>query len=153
MNPLPFVRNTRLLRKRLSKFNGNYGEVGFYYLYYLPEILVMLPDLKVVVLRRKYTDWLKSFRNHIKNDSNFFKNGGWKRSYPVYGNNIEYSMWRFYHEYYIRVNSMKKLNDRIKVFNTESLNSVSGLNKIYDHLEIPKENRVYKFHHDNVTTY
>jgi len=149
---LPYIQDYGLLNDRIKDFTKNYGEVGFYYLYYLPEMLSAVPDLKVVVLKRDYGSWLKSFTHFTGGDFNITEE--WVESYPPYHKDrTEHSIWRFYHEYYIRVDALKKLTKNIKVFNMECLNSVKGLNKIYNHIGVPKDRRVYTFIHSNATTY
>lgn len=42
MSGLPYIQDYDLLKDRIKNFTKNYGEVGFYYLYYLPEMLSAL---------------------------------------------------------------------------------------------------------------
>ncbi len=152
MRPLPYIQDYDLLNNRIKNFTKNYGEVGFYYLYYLPEMLSAIPNLKVVVLKRGYSSWLKSFT--LFTGGNFKITGKYKNCYPPYHKKrTEHEMWRFYHEYYIRVYALKKLTKNIEVFDMDCLNSVEGLDKIYSHIGVPKNKRIYKFIHDNATTY
>ncbi len=152
MSGLPYIQDYDLLKDRIKNFTKNYGEVGFYYLYYLPEMLSAILNLKVVVLKRDYGSWLKSFTFFTGGDFNIL--GEIAESYPPYHKKkTEHEMWRFYHEYYIRVDALKKLTKRIGVFDMDCLNSVKGLDKIYKHIGVPKNKRIYNFIHDNATAY
>lgn len=158
--------NVHLVKEKIRVFQNkqnSYGEIGMFFLPYVITFLAEIPELKVVVLKRKRVKTINtvvresvytnpfSLNRHNKDGEHpwEYSPGDWGLSYPKYiytdEKDIKESTTIFYDSYYHQAKELRRLfPNRIRVFNTECLNSQKGRQKIFDFLKLPKENRIWE---------
>ena len=152
---LPYVFDVDKVESTIKRLNSkqNYGEIAFWFLPYVASLLARINDLKVICLKRNIDNTYRSFLKHLGNKNPWSTDLGeiyepdpvWDDCYPKYGKyNIKESVYRFYREYYYCVESLQTITDRVKIFDTERLNSRDGQDSIFEFLSIPVQDRVYK---------
>ena len=153
---LPYVYDRGRIDDVLKRFRENYGEVGFYYLPYIPNFIQAFPDIKIICLQRDiestYLSYVNtSLANHpwaLDIEGFFDPNPIWDECYPKYGSHRDWefkpAFYRFWYDYYHRAGVYEKLWTNFKIFPMEALNSRKGQKAIFDFIGIPKVNRVYK---------
>ena len=149
-------RGAELLQFRLFQITHqlhNYnivGDSGSYYLPYLEYIVKTFQDsdkydLKIIVLKRKKEKVVNSFKTKFKKQQNnplqdhSGEKNEWDASFPKYSNfwTLTETIEKYYDDYYkIAEKLTKKHPEKIKIFNTEVLNSEKELKLLFDYLKI-----------------
>ena len=123
--------------KHFKNVRGDYGEIAFYFLPYIPKLLEEIPGLKVICLKRNLSDTVRSFINTIEQDTNpWHGNTKWSKCYPRYDGDLNSCIHEWYRTYYELAESLEKLTPNFRIFNTESLNSHAGQGEIFKFLGI-----------------
>jgi hypothetical protein len=108
------------------------GDVAFYWLPYVHDILEIYPNAKFVVLKRdrqavidSYMKWTPT-RNHWKNHMGIeWIECPWDNCFPTYSLDLtkEEAIGKYWDDYYIRVDILKRIYpDHLLIFPTEHLN-------------------------------
>lgn len=143
---LPWQYDRDKIASRVRHFQnkeGNYGEVAFYFLKYIPKMLSEIPELKVICLKRDMKQTIASFHKTIIGNP-FSNKSGCGKCYPYYREDLDSCLHEYYRTYYEMAESFEcLLPDRFRIFDTETLNSLKGQDKIYDFVGIDKPNRNY----------
>lgn len=150
---LPWQYDRDAVASKIKHFNnvrGDYGEIAFYFLPYIPKLMADIPNLKVICLQRNLEDTVKSFINTIRTDTNPWHSGEWSKCYPRYDGDLNSCIHEWWRTYYEIATSYAKLFDNFLLIDTEALNSRKGQKQIFDFLEL----QVYNYKDDcryNVT--
>jgi hypothetical protein len=149
-------RPAELLQFRLFQMthqSHNYDIVGDSGSYYLPYIKFIIEafednnnfDLKIIVLKRDMKNTVDSFKtkftrqnNNPLQNHNGAKNE-WDDSFPKYSNfwTLGEAIEKYYIDFYKAAEEIALEHPGIvKIFNTEVLNSESGLSQLFKHLNI-----------------
>lgn len=124
-------------RARLQEFLGRVcsreesfvGDISFYLLPYVNDIVDLIPDSKFIVLQRDKEETVRSYvkktegRNHwVTHDGTQWRNDHWDKCYPKYlVGNKEEAIGKYYDEYYSKCQEIK--NENFFFMNTSDLNS------------------------------
>ena len=116
------------------------GDVAFYWLSYVHEIIQCTPHVKFVVLKRDRQAVIDSFmkwtptRNHWKNHMGLeWIECPWDKCFPTYSNKLtkEEAIGEYWDKYYKRIDILMRIYpDQFIIFQTEDLNDeekVQGL--------------------------
>lgn len=138
---LPWQYNRDAIASKIKHFNsvrGDYGEIAFYFLPYVPKMMADILDLKVICLRRKMEDTVRSFKNTIVDGENPWRETkGWGKCYPKYNDDLNECIHEWWRTYYEIAEAYNKLFDNFLLLETEELNSHNGQKKIFDFLRLP----------------
>lgn len=125
----------------------NHFEVAFYFLYYIPYIYKMFPNIKIACLKRDREETYHSFvtklgKNHHwsnKKDwgnSTYDINSKWDVCFPNYELPREDAIYKYYDDYYNRIDILSKYYP-IKTFDMHSvLNTESGQVELFEYFNI-----------------
>jgi len=156
--------NRELLKTRIEDFDKRegqlIGDVAHPYINYVEALIRYYKNIKFIVLKRDKEQTIQSFirktsprglppKAHFKRD-NFYV---FDKCFPLWPHlETEEAYRKYWDVYYKQIEDLESIYpDKIKTFNTDVLNKREGLNQIYDFLEIPKQNRVYKIFKENKT--
>lgn len=125
------------------------GDVAFYYLPYIDDIIQLIPSAKFICLKRTRQSVIKSFMEKTSNNY-------WYQGYkPTSNSTIIYNIWnpcfpkypisnhhdaigRYWDEYYETIEQLiKRYPDNIKLFETKDLNNQTEINNLLLWLEYP----------------
>ncbi|MGO8744447.1 MAG: hypothetical protein ACLQNE_00525 [Thermoguttaceae bacterium] len=126
------------------------GDVAFYYLPYVEHILSLAPETRFVCLKRErkptvdsYLVWTRRRNHWTEHDGTKWKLDDWDRCYPKYpmGSKRE-AVDRYWDEYYDRAGLLESAHPRsFRVFPTESLNTATGQQEMFEFLGLPGDAR------------
>lgn len=151
--PLSWDKNLNELDERLKYIieNNLDGDIGFYYLPYVDDILLRFKNVKFIVLKRDKESTIKSYIKWVGNRNHWMMHDGtiwdidnkWDRAYPKYVSKTrEEALSNYYTEYYEICNKYEKIYNNFKVFNTEDLNDHEKVNYILNFLGVENKNIV-----------
>ena len=146
--------DTMLVReiKELDKDFVLYGDVAFAWLPYIPYIWRLKPEAKVVCLKRKKEDtvksWLKTPYNHWQvHDGTKYPYGYWSRAFPKFdpSSNREKAVENYWNMYYERAEVLQFTNPyNFRIFDLNVLNSLEGQKSLLNFVGIEEENHLYQ---------
>lgn len=153
-------------RKGKNKDITHVGDVAFYWLYCLEDVVDMWSHkVKILFLKRDRTETVESYmdytgkRHHWQEHSGdyWIKDSTWYREFPKFevSSDLEkeeqkrQSLFKYYDFYYEKVDDILDKQDQIdnfdaELFPMEKLNSKEGQKDIFDFYEIPEKNRRYR---------
>lgn len=154
---VPWIFNKKIIDNKLeillNKNKKYVGDVSSSYLNYVEYILKKVPSARFVVLKRNREEVITSFMKNTKwLNVNFWKSpkkqkfGLVKEYYemhPKYDlDSKEEALGKYWDDYYNQVDVLiKKYPSNVKLFNTASLNSKEGIEKILSFCKIEKGDR------------
>jgi hypothetical protein len=156
---LPYVYDREEIDRAIKRFKeyGNYGEVGFYYLPYIPNFIASFPDIRIICLKRDVDKTVQSYMKNMGDThpwvydikGKYLPDLRFGHCFPKYGTcekwTITASFYRFWNDYYHRARAYEKVfPNNFKIFSINALNSRKGQQSIFDFIGIPEEDRVYK---------
>lgn len=164
---LPYEQDYQKLENKLQyigdrcRRNKVYGDVSFYYLWYAEYLLFQYDDLKILCVERNNEDVVNSYykkvtkkvphsteplyKNFWQDDNGRYKSD-WDKAYPKFSRKyILREAIEKYCEFYKKWcrEIVEKYSDRFFIFDVEVMNSITGQDKIYEFLCIPKDDRKY----------
>lgn len=158
---LPFDKDEEMLDKKLSTLRRKgrnsrsniYGDIGHYYLWYIDQLIDRLPNIKIICLYRERSEvvqsyWIKvhkrssnqeplygkMYKNFWQDDPNRYTSD-WDKAFPKFGlpYDIKEVVGQYHDFYYGMVHQyIDKYPDHIRIFDIDCLNSVNGLEKIFN---------------------
>lgn len=138
------------LNKLLSRKEKYVGDVASYYLPYLEYIIGEYKFTKSIVLKRPKSEVVKSFilKTRKFKDSHWSKNrieeeNQWSKIFLKYDlDDKEKAIGRYWEDYYSEAEKLiSKYPGKIRLFNTEDLNSDYKVKQILDFCEIGKKDQ------------
>ncbi len=150
---LPWYGQPDIAISKLKKFLNDtdkcyVGDVGFYWLPYVEEVISVFPKTKFICLKRNKQDTINSYlkktegRNHwINHDGKFWrKDYIWDRCFPKYNvKTKEEALSLYWDEYYSKAYKLQlSYPNNFKIFDIEVLNSSEKFFEVLDFLEIPR---------------
>ena len=126
------------------------GDVAFYYLPYVRQILALKPDARFICLKRDRQATVDSYvvkaeqRNHwVQHDGSRWKLDKWDHCYPKYAAcDLAEAIGRYWDDYYRRAAALESdFPLALRIFSMESLNSAAGQHAIFDFLGLPEDTR------------
>lgn len=145
---LPWRGGEAQLHKWLTElegYTGNtrwYGDIGPYFLPYLPEILKFDPEARVICLERNKSEVIKSFLRKTAGRNHWYKHGGigwtedpeWDPSFPHYAEPDKSRALGLYWDYYHSTAAEYRalFPDNFLFLPTLALNKTSGRLKILE---------------------
>jgi len=160
---LPYVVDVQLFVDKMTnnydKYKNNYKYLtfdGFYYCWYLDEILEMFPDTRICCLIRDKSEVVESYFNKVTKrcpdghfaHKNFWDNTDRARSYSdfdlCYPNYPKQKTLKdyislYYDDYYNIVNDfIRQYPKNIRLFHIDTLNKESKLKKLFNYMKINK---------------
>jgi len=149
---LPWDKDLSLLHANLDKIlNQNQsivGDVAFYYLPYVEEIIKAYPYAKFICLKRQKIATVNSYmaktkqRNHWQirtSSSKWNRDSAWDPCFPKYNaKNKEEAISMYWDEYYTEAERLQKIYpDKFSIFYMNQLNSEEKLREIRNFIGIP----------------
>jgi len=116
------------IENKKTKFRG---DVAFWYLPYVEDLIKIYPDIKFVVIERdkeevieSYLNWVKSPRNHwSKKPPEPYQKCKWDKCYPKFAGDKRIALTKYINYYKSEVNRLSQLyRDKFKVINMTDLN-------------------------------
>jgi len=116
-----------------------FGDVGIFYLNYIPVFINSYPTMRIVALKRDKKSTVVSYMRKMKSDPqwpfNHFssKDSGhiWWKAYPNYDLPVTQALPRFYDEYYDRLAEyMRAYPNNVRLWPTAALNTKEGVKDI-----------------------
>ena len=136
-----------------------FGDAGSSYLPHLKEVLSAAPQAKIVCLQRPLDEVVPKFKTHLSRDYpckvnhwSFSLEGNatwdpyWSRCYPKYDlPEVDDCLLRYCQQYYQLAEAFQKNHPaNVKMIDPANcLDTYSGLQALFDFLEIPEVNRQY----------
>lgn len=111
------------------------GDVGYYWINYIPFIVSAIHDVRFVCLKRDMNETIKSFIN-VPVSTYFVENisenpRAW--AFPKYDLPYELAIEQYYDEYYEMAEKFEKLYPKLfRIFPMDKLNSKEGQKEILD---------------------
>lgn len=136
----PKISNVILHFRKEGTTKKFFGDVSFYYLNYLEEILREFPDAKIVSIKRdpdstvaSYMKWTEG-RNHWKEHTGIrWRKCVWDDCYPKYELDKKESIQQYWKDYYLKVDELsKKYPSNFFHLNMEDLNSEKRVEDLLD---------------------
>jgi len=159
---LPWEIDNVLASNRIKHFNSHdkIGDIASYYLPYVEMMFEEIEDLKVICLKRKKKDTVKSYmakmdntdppRNHwADHDGEIWTSDSrYDPVYPNYDLGLDLKPRAYkrelirthWEEYYEKANFLSEHYRNFEIFDLESLNSKQGQENIFEFLEIEDPN-------------
>lgn len=148
--------------KKLSEESNFCGDVGLYFIQYVLIILKKYPNTKFICLKREKNLVLRSFmkktrgRNHWMERIPWYQTRDvvWDKIFPRFNvSNKKEAIGLYWDIYYLTASDFeKRFPENFRIFPTEFLNSISGMNEILDFAGIPASGRVLERKHENKNT-
>jgi len=144
--PMPWNRNPPEAQsemfKRLFMHEGEYiGDVGYYWINYVEDMLHVRPDAKFICLERDRQEVIESMWDYTRG-LNTHPTNDWFMMYPRYDTDRKSAiglMWDDYKE--IAQSWQQTRPESFKVFPVETLNTVPGVTTILDFARFPESDR------------
>lgn len=144
---LPWKFDRTLIQQKIESLlesdRAIVGDVALYYLPYVPFIAKNYDNVDFICLKRDKTETIESFFNWVKGnpwskESDLFdENTYFFDSYPKYDtSDKKAAISQYWDEYYQLAEEYEKRYNFFKVFNTQDLNTQSGVTSILEFLEI-----------------
>ena len=111
------------------------GDVGWYWLNYIPFIVGYMQNVKIVCLQRDRDDTINSFRKRRSSGPILFgPDSENDPGFPSYDNTTaDESVGLYYDEYYTQSENLEKLYPKwFRIFSIENLNTEEGQKEILD---------------------
>lgn len=135
------------------------GDVAFYYLPYVEQILGLVPSAKFVCLKRDRKATVHSFVTRTRHKNHWTQHDGakwrldaWDRCFPKYpvGDKAQ-AIGMYWDDYYCRAAALETAYPTaFRVFSMDVLNADEGQNALFDFLGIsPRARRVILDVHEN----
>ena len=130
------------------------GEVAFYYLNYVEDIIKIYPEVKFPCIKREKNDTVKSYLNKMKvkksnsllrrlfkkkrQRNHFIQHDGvkwdhdtiWDKCFPkLKAESLEEAIGLYWEHYYQKVEALAQKYGQVKVFDLDDLNTASGQEK------------------------
>ena len=145
-----FGKITESFDQLISSGSPLVGDVAFYYLPYVEQILFRFPTARFVCLERDRDETVNSYLKKTKGRNHWMRHNGrqwradiWDQSYPKFEASSKRDALVCYWEAYAtearRLESLFPTSFRI--FPTDTLNSEAGQDSVLAFLEIPAEQR------------
>lgn len=156
---LPWQVDQDKLRNRINLFQDRtkYGDVAYYYLPYIEDMIRKVDDLVVVCLKRNKEDTVNSFmakvsyyrdkpKNHWEehDGERWYKDDKFDPTFP----NIKapsdlpqeeyrrYQISRYWEEYYQWAENMAEIHNNFRVFDIDVLNDRAKQEELFDYIGI-----------------
>ncbi len=152
-------------KNKLKNFSGesNFcGDVGSYFIQYVSAVLQKYPNAKFVCLKREKDQVIRSFMKKTRGRNHWMERIPWYQARDIIWDKIfprfdvsskKEAIALYWNIYYVMASDFeKRFPENFKVFPTEFLNSVSGMNEILDFAGIPASGRVLDKKHENKNT-
>lgn len=121
------------------------GDVAFYWLPYLHEMLSSFPGLKVICLKRDRDETIASYMKKTRGRNHWMPHDGsqwrldptWDPCYPKYpdAQTKEEAIGRYWDDYYRTAERWAQhWPDQVRIFDMDVLNSEEGQDQIFDFL-------------------
>lgn len=139
---LPFKKDFRLLNQHLK----GQGAVALYFTHYIPNILHLYPDAKIVCLKRDKDKTVKGFLKGANNFNHFndVVTHSFDVCFPDFGTSMEEGLGLWWDWVYKFVESYEILfPDNVKVFDISVLDTKEGQDRIFDFVDRSLEERRY----------
>lgn len=126
------------------------GDVGFYYLPYVEQILELAASTRFVCLKRDRQATVHSYltktrhKNHwIQHDGTEWRFDAWDRCYPKYAvTDKAEAIGMYWDEYYSRAAALESAHpEAFRVYDMDVLNTPEGQNALFDFIGIPQRVR------------
>lgn len=161
---LPWKFDREILKKKIEIFKQRegqiVGDVAHPYINYVEALMREFYNIKFVVLKRDREQTAQSFirktspgsrppKPHFASDNTYI----FDKCFPLWPHLETTEAYRKYWDlYYSKIKELEtKYPEKIKTFHTTALNKRETIDQIYDFLEIPKQERVYKIFKENKT--
>lgn len=155
---LPWYRDCAKAYSSIIQIYQNEAEylcdVGFYWINYVDEIVALVPDAKLICLKRDKTKTVESFdgRTPYNNywtdvscaywDWKLWEISGLNAMFPSYNLPKKEAIGKYWEEYYVKAEAYEKLYPKnFKIFSIENLNSENGQDLILEFIGIQKHRR------------
>ena len=149
---LPWNVDSVLLEVRIDYFkaNNNVGDVAFYYLPYLEDLLDNVNGLKVICLKRDREETVESYMKKTRGRNHWLDHEGekwekdpvWDKCYPNYNfESKERAIREYWHEYYDYTEYLSDIYpERVKVYSLDVLNNEEVQKKMFDFIGVDEPN-------------
>ena len=148
--------------KQVSGDNIFYGDVGSYFIQYVCDILKKYPTTRFICLKREKELVVQSFMKKTRGRNHWMERIPWYQARDIIWDKIfprfdvsskKEAIALYWNIYYVMASDFeKRFPENFKVFPTEFLNSVSGMNEILDFAGIHASGRVLDKKHENKNT-
>jgi hypothetical protein len=129
------VRWLRMLEKRFAPFEY-FGDVGFYFLPYVEDILSEWSSARFVVMKRDRAETVASYERKTEGRNHWMEHDGvqwrldprWDPAYPTYpAANKREALERYWDEYYQRASELAVRHpEAVRIFDVSALNTPNG---------------------------
>ncbi|KKN52251.1 hypothetical protein LCGC14_0614710 [marine sediment metagenome] len=118
------------------------GDVGYYWLNHVERMLQAASNTKFICLKRKRQEVIESMWAFSRG-LNVHPIKEWYRMYPRYDTDRKTAIGLMWDDYYIISERLQEKHPgQFRIWDTDALNSKTGVEAILDFVEIPKENQV-----------
>jgi hypothetical protein len=126
------------------------GDVGFYYLPYVEQILAIVPNASFICLKRDRKATVDSYLTKTPRKNHWTQHNGvewrfdaWDRCYPKYAaDDKAEAIGLYWDDYYHRAAALETAHPAaFRVFSTESLNTAPGQQAVFDFIGLPARAR------------
>jgi len=165
-------RNSPLKRLQDLSEVSCIGDVGFYYLNYVEQIIPEFTNVKFPCLRRNKTETIRSFINKMKINSTgiaklkqlafrlpkyrnhwvdhsgekWLADAKWDKCYPTFEvDSLEQALSLYWHFYYSEAERLSKKYQQVRIFDVSQLNTSKGQKEILEFCGFSKY-KVIKVH-------
>lgn len=155
---LPWNKDEMLLADRVEMFKGRekFGDVAFFYINYLEELLKEFGDLRVVAIERDIDETVESYLRKVPNRNHWIEHDGsrwrkdpiWDKCYPKYNlpgslspeEKREQATRQYWHDYYDYMSWLQDRYDRVRVYPMKVLNEEGLQRDMFDFIGIEEPN-------------
>lgn len=149
---LPWKVDKVLLQERIKYFNNNYnvGDVAFFYLPYLEDLLDNVDSLKVICLKRDREETIASYMKKTQGRNHWLDHDGekwrkdpvWDKCYPNYKlPSKEEAIREYWHKYYNYAEWLSDIySSQVEIYPRDVLNDRGLQKEMFDFIDIDNPN-------------
>ena len=134
-----------------------YGDVGFYYLPHVKDLVGLLPGVRFVCLKRDRQEVIDSFCRYLPDDLNHwqthvddtYRRSNWDLSYPKYDASLsrEEAIGAYWDDYYAEAQRLEaSMPECFRIFPVDALNTLHGVLAILGFVGVQDPKPVYGLH-------
>ena len=142
--PMPWNRDPpgaqpEMFRRLFLRQEDYIGDVGYYWINYVEDMLSVEPDAKFICLERDRQEVIESMWD-FTSGLNTHPTDDWFMMYPRYDTDPKSAVGLMWDDYrHLATQLATKHQDSFKIFGIESLNSTDGVNSILDFAGFPED--------------
>ena len=143
--PMPWNRNPDIHEEMIGRLferdSGFIGDVGYYWINYVEDMLSAKPDAKFICLERDRQEVIESMWARSRG-LNTHPTSDWFMMYPRYDTDRKNAIGLMWDEYFEMAHGLGyKYPETFHVFNMDVLNTKDGVNNLLDFAGFPKDKR------------